>query len=132
MGIFTQNVKNFAQILKIFDNLNIIRRQLYIMAYDYVDLYKEHETALLTALNEYEKVVGKMERTAVLRRREESIFTSLRGLVLDLRIRAYYETHRRWRDERRKTMARICDERRATTLEYDGEGAIIRGGGCYA
>jgi hypothetical protein len=76
------------------------------MAYDYVDLYKKHETALLEALEEYEKVVGKMDRTAVLRRREESTFASLRGLVFDLRIRAYYEAHRRWRDERREAMAR--------------------------
>lgn len=97
------------------------------MAYDYVELYEEREAALLIALDEYEKVVGKMDRTARLRRREESTFTSLRELVLDLRVRAYYEAHRRWRDERRKTIARIRNERRATTLEYDGEGAIIRG-----
>lgn len=90
------------------------------MAYDYVELYQKHETALLVALDNYEKVVGEMDRTAVLRRREESIFTSLRGLMLDLRIRAYYEAHRRWRDERREAMARIYDERRATTLEHDG------------
>ena len=102
------------------------------MAYDYVELYQEHETALLVALDNYEKVVEKMDRTAVLRRREESTFASLRGLVLDLRIRAYYEAHRRWRDERKRAMARIREKRRAATLEYDGEGAIIRGDGCYA